>query len=86
MAEKHSGVAGQYASAADVPKGRPTPTQDELNKINAGEPVELAADGSGPDPNNQPMPDNVVGVKSQQSEQHRAPQHSPVRPPARPVA
>jgi hypothetical protein len=30
--------------------GRPTPTQDELNKIALGEHVELAEDGSGPDP------------------------------------
>jgi hypothetical protein len=29
--------------------GRPTPTQDELNKIALGQPVELADDGSGPD-------------------------------------
>ena len=31
--------------------GRPTPTQDELNKIALGEKVELSDDGSGPDPN-----------------------------------
>ena len=31
--------------------GTPTPTQAELNKIALGEPVELADDGSGPDPN-----------------------------------
>jgi len=30
---------------------RPTPTQEELNKIAQGEAVELADDGSGPDPN-----------------------------------
>ena len=30
--------------------GRPTPTQDELNKIALGQPVELSEDGSGPDP------------------------------------
>ena len=29
---------------------RPTPTQDELNKIALGEPVTLEDDGSGPDP------------------------------------
>ena len=29
---------------------RPTPTQEELNKIALGEPVELEDDGSGPDP------------------------------------
>jgi len=31
--------------------GTPTPTQDELNKIALDEPVTLASDGSGPDPN-----------------------------------
>ena len=39
-----------YDHADDVPKGTPTPTQDEHNKIKAGEEVTLADDGSGPDP------------------------------------
>jgi hypothetical protein len=40
-----------YASAKDVPKGTPTPTQDELDRIKLGEHIEqLANDGSGPDP------------------------------------
>jgi hypothetical protein len=30
--------------------GRPTPTQDEINKIRMGEEVVLSDDGSGPDP------------------------------------
>jgi len=30
--------------------GRPTPTQEELNKIALGEEVTLSDDGSGPDP------------------------------------
>jgi hypothetical protein len=32
-------------------KGKPTPTQDELDRINLGERVELEADGSDPDEN-----------------------------------
>jgi hypothetical protein len=40
-----------YKSAADVPRGTPTPTQDELNRIALGEHIDkLADDGSGPDP------------------------------------
>jgi len=53
MAEKTEGPP--YKSAADVPKGRPTPTQDELNRIKKGEHVELAADGSAADTANQPL-------------------------------
>lgn len=34
---------------AERMKGKPTPTQDELNRINLGEHVELEADGSDPD-------------------------------------
>jgi hypothetical protein len=30
--------------------GRPTPTQDELNRIKLGEHPEFSDDGSGPDP------------------------------------
>jgi len=52
-----------YKSVADVPRGTPTPTQAELNKIAMGEQVELAADGSGPDPFNQPLQGTVAGVK-----------------------
>ena len=32
-------------------KGKPTPTQDELNRINLGEHVQLEPDGSDPDEN-----------------------------------
>jgi len=35
-----------YKDAASVPKGRPTPTQDELNKIALGEQVEISKDGT----------------------------------------
>jgi hypothetical protein len=55
--------AGLYKSAADVPKGTPTPTQDELNRMALGETVECAPDGSGPDPHNQPLQGTIYGVK-----------------------
>jgi len=42
-----------YKSARDVPRGTPTPTQEELDAIKRGEHPELAADGSGPDPLNE---------------------------------
>jgi hypothetical protein len=32
-------------------KGTPTPTQEECDMLKLGHPVELANDGSGPDPN-----------------------------------
>jgi len=43
--------------------GRPTPTQDELNKIALGEEVTLSDDGSGPDPHNKPVEGGVLGGK-----------------------
>jgi hypothetical protein len=46
-------VVGLYDHARDVPRGTPTPTQEELNKINLRRPdeeVKLADDGSGEDP------------------------------------
>jgi hypothetical protein len=39
-----------YKSAQDVPRGRPTPTQEELDKIKLREEVQLSDDGSGEDP------------------------------------
>jgi hypothetical protein len=48
--ERRIPVVGLYDSAQDVPRGRPTPTQEELNKINRREEVQLADDGSGEDP------------------------------------
>jgi hypothetical protein len=40
-----------YANAKDVPKGTPTPRQDELDRLKLGEHIEnFADDGSGPDP------------------------------------
>jgi len=52
-----------YKSAADVPRGTPTPTQAELNKISLGEAVELAKDGTPEDTVNVPLAGNVIGVK-----------------------
>jgi hypothetical protein len=40
-----------YKSAADVPRGRPTPTQDELNDIALGKHPEISPDGTPEDPN-----------------------------------
>jgi hypothetical protein len=74
-----------YKSAADVPRGTPTPTQDELNKINLGETVTLAEDGSGADPNNQPAQGTVYGVKqtpptaAHTSAHHEATTHAATR-------
>jgi len=70
--------AAPYKSAADVPRGIPTPTQAELNKIAIGEIVELAADGSGPDPFNQPVQGNVAGVPAPKAAP--APAHEPATP------
>jgi len=52
--------------------GRPTPTQDELNKLAKGEPVEFSDDGSGPDPN---IPEAVKeGVQRKQAQaEHTTP-------------
>ena len=62
MANEHEGPP--YKDAASVPKGRPTPTQDELNKIALGEAVELAKDGTPEDKVNVPLRGGVIGVKS----------------------
>lgn len=51
--EKKSVGVGLYESAHDVPTGRPTPTQEEHDKIKMGEEVTLAEDGSGPDPHHE---------------------------------
>ena len=72
-------VPGQYASYDDVPKGRPTPTQDELNAINLGEAPDIAPDGSGPDPHNQPVQGSVVGATQPKAQPQQGQQ------PARPV-
>jgi len=56
--------------------GTPTPTQAELNKIALGEPVELADDGSGPDPNVL-----SVGAKQEAPKQPTTPR-SPARSPS----
>jgi hypothetical protein len=66
-----------YKSAAEVPKGTPTPTQDELNRMALGEVVECAPDGSGPDPFNQPVQGSVYGVKP--SAAPHATAHTPSR-------
>jgi hypothetical protein len=44
------GKGPPYKSAHDVPRGRPTPTQDELDRLARGELVELAPDGTPPEP------------------------------------
>jgi hypothetical protein len=41
-------------------KGTPTPTQEECDLLKLGHPVELANDGSGPDPT-APKPDDQHG-------------------------
>jgi hypothetical protein len=60
-----------YKSAHDVPRGTPTPTQDELNKIALGEQVELAPDGTPPDQNTT-MPYDPKGTSKAQE---KAPAH-----------
>jgi len=57
--------------------GRPTPTQDELNKIALGEHVELADDGSGPDPNV-----STVGIGAKDAPKQPAAAPRPARPPS----
>jgi hypothetical protein len=52
-----------YKSFADVPKGTPTPTQDELNRMASGETVECAPDGTPADTTNQPVQGSIYGVK-----------------------
>jgi len=64
--------SGLYDSADAVPKGTPTPTQDELNAINLGQQPELQPDGSGPDPNNMPIEGSVIGAPMNQEERDRA--------------
>jgi hypothetical protein len=61
-----------YKSFADVPKGTPTPTQDELNRLAMGEQVECAPDGTPPDTNNQPVQGSVYGVKPAAAPAHSA--------------
>jgi len=63
--------SGNYASFDDVPKGTPTPTQDELNAINLGQAPELQPDGTPPDPNNQPIEGSVMGAPRNQEERER---------------
>jgi len=53
-----------YKDAASVPKGTPTPTQEELNKINTGESVELAKDGTPDDTANLGLRGGVIGAKA----------------------
>jgi len=53
-----------YKDAASVPKGTPTPTQVELNKIALGEAVELARDGTPDDPNALGLSSGVIGMKA----------------------
>jgi hypothetical protein len=69
---------------AERTKGKPTPTQDELNRINLGEHVELEADGSNPD-EHALSPD---AQKKQQSEARPGGQRQPnpqqQTPPRRP--
>ena len=62
MAEEHEAAKKELAASreaqeksreefAERMKGRPTPTQAELDQIMLGIPVEISPDGSGPDPN-----------------------------------
>jgi hypothetical protein len=54
--QSHASHASQAADreartkVAERPKGRPTPTQEELDQLALGHHVELSDDGSGPDP------------------------------------
>jgi hypothetical protein len=59
-------------------KGKPTPTQDELNRINLGERVELEADGSDPDEN------AMAGTKHSEAKPAAAAGRQPTPPPRRP--
>ena len=79
--------SGNYASFDDVPKGTPTPTQDELNAINLGQAPDLQPDGTPPDPNNQPVEGSVLGARSQEhrERQHTQTQSGPQGQAARPV-
>ena len=73
-----------YKDAASVPKGRPTPTQDELNRVALGEHIEnLAPDGTPEDKTNVPMHGGVVGVKHEaghESAPRQAPRPQTPRP------
>jgi hypothetical protein len=51
-------------------KGRPTPTQEECDKIKLGEHVELSDDGSGPDPNEALSTVQHVGESPEQKKRH----------------
>jgi len=69
-----------YKSAADAPRGTPTPTQAELNKIAIGEAVELARDGTPEDTVNVSLAGNVIGVKPATPATHETPaQHASTR-------
>jgi hypothetical protein len=46
--------ANMVKQAQERMKGRPTPTQEELDKIALGEHPDLSDDGSGPDPTSEP--------------------------------
>lgn len=61
-----------YKSAADVPKGKPTPTQEELNKIASGEQVTLAEDGTPADPNTLGLRGSVIGAPGPKEEKPAA--------------
>jgi len=51
LAQTKADAAKRQQQQKDALKGRPTPTQDELNQANLGMHPELSDDGSGPDPN-----------------------------------
>jgi len=64
--------------------GRPTPTQDELNKIALGEHVELADDGSGPDPTTKDNEESQKKITRQPPQEPRQSAPRPAAAPARP--
>jgi hypothetical protein len=50
LAEEREQRAKEHAER-EKKRGTPTPTQEEIDMVKMGHPVELANDGSGPDPN-----------------------------------
>jgi hypothetical protein len=52
-------------------RGTPTPTQEEADLLKLGHPVELADDGSGPDPYMSQEPGHQAGLQAGQPTQHQ---------------
>jgi hypothetical protein len=64
MADETKPTSAPHAPARQgASKGRPTPTQEELNQLASGQHPELSNDGSGPDPTEKHNTVRHIGVK-----------------------